>query len=149
MKENSMKRPEFFARIAMCVFAVCLVTAVGCNRSSVDRHNLSGKVTFQGRPVPAGRIVFEPDAAKGNRGPQGITMIEDGQYSTEKFGKGAVAGALIVRIEGFEKPSATAATSENPDAVKPLFPTYITHIELGKEDSTFDFDVPATAATKR
>ena len=147
MKKNSMKRPAFFARITMCVAAACLVTAVGCNRSGVDRHNLSGKVTFQGRPVPAGRIVFEPDAAKGNRGPQGITMIEDGQYSTEKFGKGAVAGALIVRIEGFEKPAATTAADENSEA-KPLFPTYITHIELGKEDSTFDFDIPATAANK-
>lgn len=46
-----------------------LLLAEGCGKSGVERHNLSGQVTFRGKPLPAGLIVFEPDSRDGNEGP--------------------------------------------------------------------------------
>ena len=40
----------------------------------------SGKLF--GQPVPAGRVVFEPDASQGNRGPASYAEIEAGHYRT-------------------------------------------------------------------
>ncbi|MBN2021567.1 MAG: hypothetical protein JW809_02130 [Pirellulales bacterium] len=121
----------------MLLLAV-LSAAQGCGKDAVPRHNLSGTVTFRGKPVPVGLIVFEPDATKGNRGPQGYAQIFDGQYETEKFGKGAIIGALNVEITGFPPGDGSAG-----DPNVPLFPPYKTKVEITQDTNTLDFDVPA------
>ena len=102
-----------------------------CSNSGVERHKLSGKVTYQGKPVVKGSIIFEPDTAKGNSGPQGFAAIQDGSYTTDKFGRGAISGPLIVRISG---------QIETPNGEKKSIPDYTTHIDLPKEASTHDFE---------
>ena len=76
---------------------------------------------------------------KGNDGPQGYSDIKDGKYGTDRFGKGAVSGALIVTIIGTTGKNASEANMLG----QPLFPRYQTTIDLPKEATEFDFEVPS------
>ncbi len=125
--------------IAVAVLAICLLVAPGCGEPKVPRYNLSGTVTYEGKPVPAGRILFEPDIRKGNDGPQGYSDIKDGKYGTDRFGKGAVSGPLVVTIIGTTGQDATEANMLG----RPLFPRYQTTIDLPKEAIEYDFEVPS------
>ncbi|MCR9119920.1 MAG: hypothetical protein NXI22_23535, partial [bacterium] len=69
---------------------VALLT--GCGESGPVRYQVSGKVQFQGKPVPAGSVIFTPDTAQGNSGPQGVAEIVDGAYRTSGGGLGTVGG---------------------------------------------------------
>jgi hypothetical protein len=117
---------------------------IGCDGggSGPERFDLSGAVNFDGKPVPFGQIVFEPDSSAGNSGPQGFAEIRDGKYDTKAGGKGTVGGAHVIRITGSEGES---RDENNPAEV--LFSDYETTADLPKEDSTKDFDVPPDAAT--
>ena len=125
---------------SVAVLGLAVVLA-GCGEKGPARHNVSGKVTFAGKPVPAGRIVFEPDSAAGNQGPAGFAEISDGQYDTAKAGQGTVGGPHLARITGLEGKPVGNAT------VNPLFNTYEAKVDLGQGASTHDFDVPASAAS--
>ncbi len=119
-----------------------LLAAGGCGGGGGDgppRFDVSGSVTFNSQPVPFGRIVFDPDTAAGNKGPQGFAEIRDGRYDT-RTGRGIVGGAHVVRISGFGKDPKTG-NEDNP--VPALFPDYQTKVELPKQESTQDFEVPA------
>jgi hypothetical protein len=94
-------------------------------------------VTFDGKPVPAGQIVFEPDAGSDNSGAQGFAEIRDGKYDT-RGGTGVIGGPHRVRIAGFDRFS-----EDENDPPKPLFPEYVITEDLPKETTTKDFDVPA------
>ncbi|HLA83524.1 MAG TPA: hypothetical protein VJL29_01915 [Thermoguttaceae bacterium] len=131
-----MNRKSYFNVVMVPLLLGSLVAFEGC-KSEIDRHNLSGQVTFRGKPVRVGLIVFEPDVTKGNRGPQGYAQIIDGRYETEKFGKGAIVGALSVEITGFPPVDGSAG---NPSI--PLFPPYKTQVEITSETTTLDFTVP-------
>ena len=135
-------RTRFPCRAIWTPFVVLGLAAIlaGCGDKGPARLRVSGKVNFDGKPVPAGQIVFEPDAAAGNNGPAGFAEITDGQYDTKKAGTGTVGGPHHVRITGLDgKPAGTAT-------VNPLFNTYETKVDLGKSESTQDFEVPASAA---
>ena len=118
------------------VSAVALGTALmlfaGCGKSSsVERYELSGKMTFHGAPVPVGVILFEP--AKGNGGPGAMAEIHDGEYRTPP-GKGTVGGPHIARI--------TAGDGKN---VSPLAP-YGGY--LGKGETRLEIDIPRENSSK-
>lgn len=119
---------------------------LGCRPAATGptRHAVSGTITFGGTPVPVGTIAFEPDASAGNNGPAGYGDINDGRYVTQgRFG--AVGGPHIVRIEGFDPPDPA-----NPDAGRrPLFPEYVTKVDLPRKATTQDFDVPKKPAPAR
>lgn len=125
------------------VAALCAVLLAGCGSATdgPQRYRLSGKVTFNGQPVPAGQIIFEPDTSAGNSGPQGYAEIVDGAYRTDD--KGPVGGPQRIRISGYEGVS----SDENHPATT-LFSDYQTTADLPKANSELDFDVPATAAPK-
>lgn len=116
----------------------CLLTAAGCSRQPAGpaRFAVSGSVTFAGRPVPVGRISFEPDTAAGNSGPAGYGSIVAGRYSTYPK-MGAVKGPQVVRITGFDgKPFGEMTDGQ------PLFPDHTNSADLPAKPTTIDFDVP-------
>ena len=117
--------------------AVCLAVA-GCGKSGVPRLALRGDVTFNGAPVPAGSVRFEPDTKRGGSGPVGYAAIVDGRYDTRNGGKGPVAGPMRVIVSGVQ--------SSKPFA-PPLFPRYTTQMELEDGMRTLDLDVPANSST--
>jgi hypothetical protein len=127
------------------VAALVSVAALGCGGG--DTHRISGKVTFKGQPIPAGKIYFMPDGSKGNTGPTGYANITDGSYDTSAAGgQGILGGPTIVAIEGLD-PSAKPdkADPSGEVTVKSPFPRYETSIDLPRGVTTKDFDVPAEA----
>ena len=127
--------------VSVSAFVVSCLLA-GCARDDgPQRFDVWGKVTFDDRPVPVGRIQFEPDTSKGNQGPAGYTVIKDGTYSTEQIGKGTVGGPHIVVILGLD---GKTAPGDETDGGAPMFPAYRTTVDLPKEPATKDFNVPGT-----
>ncbi|QDS98503.1 hypothetical protein [Adhaeretor mobilis] len=124
-------------KISLAAVLAVLLSTLGCGGDGLDRHDLSGMVTFKGAPVPAGSISFRPDQSKGGSGPTGYAKIEDGEFSTYGTGKGAMTGPVKVMIEG--------AVSKKPMSAR-LFPIYKTDIEVSGDKTEFDFEVPEQAA---
>jgi hypothetical protein len=149
MDRLTLARPLFRA----VGFAALMVGFLsGCGQKGGTYH-VSGSVTFNGNPVPAGKIYFMPDNSKGNSGATGYANIVDGKYDTAADGgKATVGGAMIVRIEGFD-PSSQAPNDKKDtsgeEVAKTLFPTHQTTVDLPKEKTTKDFDVPASAAKRK
>lgn len=122
---------------------VSLSIVSGCSGpSGPTTYRVSGEVTFQGKPVPAGTIVFEPlDPAA----VQGLTSIDiaSGKYdSGDKAG--AAAGKCRVTITGADR----VAANED-EKVTVLFPPYVTEVDLPAAVSTQNFEVPLPAKPSR
>src|SRR5688500_11969800 len=84
------------------VQAVLAALLAGCS-SGERTYHLSGAVSYQGKPVPAGHIVFEPDTKSGNSGGPGFAKIKDGRYDTSILdGRGTVGGPHVVIIHGLD-----------------------------------------------
>ena len=66
-----------------------------------------GKVTYQGKPLDAGRVVFTPAAGKGGESGQSASgeIDSDGTYEMTTFntGDGAILGQHIVTVVVPEK----------------------------------------------
>lgn len=128
-------RWQLAALVAVC--AVAVNTGCGGGRDARQYH-VSGTVTYDGQPVPAGAVVFEPDTAQGNAGPPGFAPIRQGRFDT-RSGKGVVGGPHVVKISG---------SDGQPDDLglfpsgTPLFPEYVHRVDLPQESSTHEFDVP-------
>ncbi|NCA11457.1 hypothetical protein EBR56_06565 [bacterium] len=111
--------------------------AVGCGRPGpADLFEVKGRATFAGRPIPAGRIVFEPDLARGAAGMVSIADILAGTYRTRP-GRGFGGGPCKATVYGSD---GTMPTEENDTA---LFHPWQTTLDLPRADCTHDFDVPA------
>lgn len=134
----SVKHSFLFSCTVLGLAAFVAVSTFGCGGASGPaRYKLSGTVTYDGKPVPAGEVAFEPDSSKGNSGPGSLTLIKDGKYQTEPD-KGVVGGPYIVRIAGFDGVPVGDSTEGTG-----LFPRYETKVDLPKQDGTQDFTVPA------
>ena len=133
-------RPARACRILLAV-ACCLACLGGCSGGRVERHRLSGNVTFRGQPVPEGHISFESPEGSGFGG--GFAFIKNGRYDTADGGRGNLGGPHLVRISGF---SGQAADRKNPEAGgAALFPNHEETAELPTRIATKDFDVPVSA----
>lgn len=123
--------------------SIALLTGCSGGASGPQRYEVSGSAQFDGKPIPAGQIVFEPDSTKGNSGPQGFAEIHDGKYDTRKEGRGTIGGPHRVRINGYD-----GISQDEMHPAKTLFPEYQTTVDLPKENGTHDFNVPAGAKKK-
>jgi hypothetical protein len=126
--------------LAGVVGCALLVPLTACSNKSSSRFDLWGTVTFKGRPVPAGLIAINPDLSKGNDGPQGLAEIRDGRFDTRRLDKGAPSGPVLLLIDGFDG-------VPQPDSPygKPLFLGYKVSMELPKEATEKNIEVPASA----
>ena len=77
--------------------AVGLTTFLGCGPSRPTTAPVSGKVTYQGKPVTEGRIMFYPQHGRPATG----TIGADGSYhlTTFKANDGAAPGKYKVTID--------------------------------------------------
>ena len=112
-----------------------LLLLAGCGESE-KIYQVSGTVTYDGKPVPKGLIFFDPDPSKGTGGAQGAANILDGKYNTAE-GAGVQGGAYYVRVNGFD-----GNASNDAPFGQPLFPEYNGSTELPKQDSTYDLEIP-------
>jgi hypothetical protein len=93
--------------------ALLAVLVSGCDSGPAARATVRGKVSYQGRPVPIGVIVFSPDPNRGGRGPLASAKIQaDGSYElhTDET-SGASAGWYRVTVVAVDTPSATPSAS--------------------------------------
>ncbi len=128
------------ALILVPAFALVTAAVVGCGKRDSDAlYEISGSVTFAGQPVPAGRIVFEPDEAQGATGMVSIADIQNGSYRTRPR-RGFGGGPCRMTIYGND---GTMPTEEKDTS---LFRPWQSTIDLPHEACRRDFDVPADAA---
>jgi hypothetical protein len=72
-----------------------LLIAAGCGSDTGGRIPVSGRVTYEGEPLPAGRILFTP--AAGNRGPSAGGIIEAGRYRI-RADEGPIVGEHTITV---------------------------------------------------
>lgn len=139
---NSDSLSRWCVAAGLILFPLHLLSGCGSTESGPQRYPVSGKVTYQGQPVPYGEIMFEPNSQKGNTGPAVTAVIEEGTYQTES-GKGTIGGAMIVRIMGLDGkvPEGKDEAAMNPHGMT-LFSGYTEEIDLPQETTTRDFEVP-------
>ena len=121
-----------------CCYVVLFLAVQGCGEKGPARYELSGKITYRGNPVPAGTITFEPKEMVVNSTTIGEAEIKDGQYRTLPD-KGVVGGPQKVFVSGY---NGIPEPGSGPLGAS-VFATYATEIELPREPSTHDIEVPA------
>lgn len=117
---------------AAAMFAAALV--VGCAEDGPKRARLTGEVKYDGQAIPYGEVLFTPDAAKQNSGPQGIAPIRDGKYDTGTE-KGIAGGPTIIRVTGFTGPGGKVLCEVEIEA------------DLPRDGGTHDINVPKQKPT--
>jgi hypothetical protein len=132
--------------LAVPTVLVLTLGLAGCGGTNpANVVHVSGTVTLDGKPIPLGMIVFEPDPSRGNSGPQGHADIKDGRFDTRASKKGAVVGPQLVRITGGD--------GVNPEPFTPfgklLFDEHTVRVELSKEQATLQLDVPGPRSKKK
>lgn len=117
-----------------------LLLTLGC-ASKPAVAQLSGKVTFKGKPVPAGWISFTPDVASGGLGEVRVLQVKDGQYDSAKEGTpGLPPGTYMIRIAGFDGKK-IPMYGQGKQIFNPIEDTFT----VPEGSSTKDFVVPDSA----
>ena len=80
----------------MAIVAFVALFTAGCGPGGLPQADVSGKVTFQGNPIPGVLVSFTPEKGPGASG----KTDAEGKYAlmTKKPGDGAVIGNHVVTI---------------------------------------------------
>jgi hypothetical protein len=140
----------FLRDFAMITIIGTLFFGSGCGRgpSGPEKFPVSGKVSFQGQPVPLGTISFEPDSTQGGTGPSLNLPIQNGKYDSGS-GSGTLGGPCLVQINGYDGKATTLPGGMEVPEGTPLFPTWKTTVVLPKAKHQQDFEVPKVPAKKK
>lgn len=96
------------------------LASCGCGKSGVDRVYVSGKATYDGKPIEIGQIRFVPTSPA--TGPVTIERIEDGEYATKTTG-GVTVGTHRVEMRMYDSHEyETAPRVAGSASVKQLLP---------------------------
>ena len=87
----------WFRTALWLVGAACCLVWTGCGPSYPETAEVRGRVTYQGKPLPEGRILFWPPEGR----PAMAEIGPDGSYSLTTFvtGDGAIPGEHRVTIK--------------------------------------------------
>ena len=126
-----------------------LVLLVGCGGPNVQP--VQGTITFHGKPVGPGEILFAPDQAKGTKGKTAMgTFDADGVYTLTSYGEGD--GALVGYHKVAIRPRTPGAEpgdeyQMNQRGLPPIAPVYRSFsqtpltAEVVDGDNKIDFDL--------
>lgn len=119
-------------------FLAAVLVLTGCSGEE-KLYNISGTITYDGKPVVKGVVHFDPDVAKGAKGTAGFANIVNGKYNTADNGKGVRGGPYAIRVNGFDG-------KEGPEAPfgQAMFPEYNDKHDLPNSDSEFKIEVKKT-----
>jgi hypothetical protein len=130
-------------RIALAAMSVSFV--LGCGSEERPRHQLSGLVTFNGKPVEMGSIRFEADASVGDFAPVCYAQIRDGKYQTAPESSPG-EGKYSVLVMGIDVPNIVKSDTPGiPDEMPAQFPPYKTDLMVPPPTGTFDVEVAGKA----
>ena len=126
--------------------AAVIGAAAGCWGGGPP-YPLTGTVTYDGRPLPVGQIMFMPDANRANHGPGVVALVKDGRYEMPR-GKGHIGGPYVAEVTGFDGVVLTGVEGPVDPRGKGLFQSYAFKIDLPPARATYDFAVPAQVQRK-
>jgi hypothetical protein len=112
---------------------IVAVLSAGCGGRRSDRHPLTGAVTYQGRPVPSGQILF---FSAETTNPLGVAVIKDGVYSTID-GRKPGLGPQVARLS-----LSDGVVSDMLPHGQPIAPEQQVEITLNAGETTKDFHLP-------
>lgn len=117
----------------------------GCRPAGPPRYDITGTVSYEGKPVPAGTITFIPvGESAAERGP-GFCQFTNGRYAS-RSGRSPGSGPYRFVIDGFDgAPSRTVDGDESLERPlgKPIFDTQVVEIELPpRHGGAFDINLP-------
>lgn len=123
------------------------ITLVGCGKSGIERVHVSGKATYDGKPIEIGQIRFVPITP--NTGPITIDRIEKGQYETTTTG-GVTVGIHRVELRAYDSHEyETAPRVAGSASVRQLLPEKYNRksevtleVKSGDGSITHDFELP-------
>jgi hypothetical protein len=131
---------ELSMRTCACWFGLAAVLLASCSGCGSDAGQfvgktipVKGKVTFKGKPLTQGEIVFEPDGGAGREAHGNIQGDGTFELTTFKAGDGAVPGTHRVAVSGTSKKDAVPVKYKNTSSSK-------TEVEVaeGKADYLVD-----------
>lgn len=133
-------------------FALLALVALTLGCADSGRYRVSGRVTFDGQPVPVGMVTFLPIGPSDRERSAGFCQIKAGQFDS-RAGRSPMEGRHRVLISGFDGVAYTSEIGglldDNPEG-RPLFPLYAVEVEIPKAQGTvLDFDVPKTSSPPR
>ena len=137
------RRMKLPARCCATLFSVVLL--LGCGESGPAKYELTGSVTFGGKPIGYGDIRFEPKEGEKNVDTIAFTRIKNGAYTTE-----VVGGPHWIFVRNLTG-DVDMGDPENPGG-KAMFVTQyrgevdLPPLEQGSESAPVkkDIDVPST-----
>lgn len=129
-------KPRHRARTVF--LAVMVLGLLGCGGSGIEKIQVSGTVTYQGQPIPYGKVMFQPDRTQGNFGPMGVALIENGRFES-RSDRGIVPGALKVTVYGHNGKNRDPEYRPYGD---PMFEPYTTTLNLTETTEEEIIDVP-------
>lgn len=137
-----MTRKSLNSQAAWCLAAVILLCLGGCfGEKPVNSYTVTGKISYDGKPIPKGVITFAPDDKKGNEGLGTTAEIKDGTYQTQPD-KGISGGPYILNVQGYDGvPIASGEGGMNHQG-KPLFAPKDIEVNFPKENTTKDIEIP-------
>lgn len=100
------------ARVLSLLAVTASVALIGCgSENSLGRKAVSGTITFDGKLLPAGTIMFEP---QGSEGAMAGAAVADGKFSID-MQRGLPAGTYVVRISagGSQRTAPTGPPGSN------------------------------------
>ncbi len=129
------------------VIAICCLS-YGCWNSDTGprQFHIYGDVTYDGKPIPVGRISFVPKEGE-NSGPPGYAIIQKGKFDTrDKGGKPSISGPIEVLVTHYGEPNAEGALPEVP-----LFDDYKSDqtIDSKKRLTQIDLSIPPLPPKKK
>lgn len=138
---RTLRKGQWHTSRLMITSTVCFSLLAGCSGGTdgPPRFQVSGTVSFEGKPIPVGMIYFNPDTSRGNSGPGSAAEILNGKYQTP-VGKGIIGGPTKVVIDGFDGVEVKKSGEIIPQG-NALFPTYEEQVDLPRKTSSQDFVV--------
>jgi hypothetical protein len=132
--------------------AILLVTIAGCARAYPRCIAVSGRVTYQGKPVETGMISFtrlEQNAGGGLVRPATGDLQADGSYTMKTFrdGDGVLPGDYSVSVVSFDYSGNRDASQKLPSLIPAKYGSPETSglkVKVPSDDSgslRFDFDL--------
>lgn len=138
---------EDMLRFCICIFVVALAFLAGCSsKRGLETAPVSGKVTYKGKPLPNGTVMFVP-----GEGPAATGEIDkDGNYqlTTYAAGDGAVLGNHKVSITALADIGSALPEQRNPTPPSLLPAKYLSHdtsgltVEVKRGNNEANFELP-------
>jgi len=132
---------------ALGVAAVLVALPGGCSRGSTPTApaTVRGTITFQGRPLAGGLVVFSPDKDRGGSGKPGRGDIgPDGRYELRLQGEPAIPSGwyrvAIAAAPTGEHTSTIKLTAFPAELARPDLSGLVREVKPGNEN-VFDFAI--------